>query len=258
MQKCGGGYYWHTRIGELHYKKKYTPKEKKELDEKFERFFYAMKTRGFNPNLSHISVARLPMMGQSDGTHRMGYLLSEKPNVFVPVQILSPIARVGKPVDGISWLSRIGMPSEESEQLLKRYYMLYNEMRRYITVVLDKSKFDKNSVAFMQEIGCIGKVIGIKYACKKNNVVKVPKQYRKFFKNKTEIIILEIEIERQILYYKYGKLKSKLADIWTDRLYKLIGTDGYAAGTITESITLETYLDESYYIETYTKNNENA
>ena len=252
-----GSHYWHIRIAELCYKKEYTSKEKEELDMKFERFFQSMKKRGFNPSLSHISVAHLPVMGQSDGTHRMGYLLSEKANVFVPVQILSPISWTGKSVDGISWLSQIQMPADEIKQLLERYRKLHSEMRRYIIAVVDKSVFDQNEAALMQEIDGIGKCIEMKYADKKNNnckKLKIPKQYKKFFNNKEKIVILEIEIEYQILYYKRGRLKSKLTDLLADRLYKLIGAEGYVAGTITESIALETYLDEKYCIEPYMKN----
>lgn len=213
-----------------------------------------MNARGFNPSLSHIFVAHLPIMGQSDGTHRMGYLLSEKPNVFVPVQIGSPITWTGKPMAGISWLLQIGMPSKEVEQLLKRYHMLYNEMRKHIIAVVNKSVFDKNSVELMQGIN----IIGIKYAHKKNSNLKMARQYKKFFKNKTETIILEIEMERQLLYYKHGKLKSQFVDIMTSRWNKAIAADVYVAGTITESIELETYLDENYFIEAYTIKDESV
>lgn len=222
-------------------------REKEELDRKFDQFICAMKTRGFNPSLSHISVKNRPVMGQSDGTHRMGYLLSEQPNVFVPTQILSPIAWLTWPRDGSSWMSQLGMSSEEIEKLKECYHLLCSRMRRYIIAVIDKPVFDKNGAAFMHEINCIG----IKYTSKKSDDLKMPRQYRRFFKNKAEIIILEIEIEHQILYYRHRRLQSKLADDLIDRWCKMVASGVYVAGTITESVALEIYLEENYSIETY-------
>lgn len=220
--------------------------EKEEADRKFDQFIHAMNTRGFNPCLSHISVKFRPIMGQSDGTHRMGYLLSEQPNVFVPTQVLSPITSLSWPRDGNSWMSQMGMSSEEMEQIKERYHLLCNKMRRHIIAVVDKIEFDKNRTTFLQEIDCIG----IKYAHKKNDDLKMPWQYKKFFKNKKEIIIMEIEIEHLILYYKHRRLRSRMADDLTDRWNRMIATGVYVAGTITESVALETYLENNYSVKT--------
>ncbi|MCM1261970.1 MAG: hypothetical protein NC313_04545 [Butyrivibrio sp.] len=242
----GVHYYWQARLCELDYKKQYTEDEKREMDENFERFFQAMEMRGFNPDISWILIAQQPIMAQSDGTHRLGYLLSDRSNVFVPAKVRFPMSW-GYPIDGITWLSDIGMPQKEIEKILERYQMLYHDMRRYIIAVIDKEIFEQNSKALLQEIKCIGECKGIRCLYKKNGIFRMPKQKRKYCKGKEQLVIFEIEIQYQHLYYKHGKLKSKLADMLTDRWQKLVGTDGYVAGTITESITLETYLDENYF-----------
>lgn len=256
-RNAGKKFYWHTKIPEYARNIKIADDIKRQHDENFDRFLLAMKTRGYNPELSHITMAQRPVLGQADGTHRMGYLLSEKPNVFVPVQISSPITYLWYPVDGVSFFAQAGMPAEEIEQIKDRYQLLFDKMRRTITTVVKKNIFDANSRAIVQELENIGKRKGTKTAYQEKDNIKAPKQLKKVVKNTKELVIVEIEIEKQILYYKHGMLKSKIADEMADKLSKVYGKEyGYIAGTVTESILLETYLEENYSISSYTGDHE--
>lgn len=193
--------FWHTALSDH----KFSLEEKAVIDNQYVNFLERMKITGFNPDISFFDVTIDPIVWLNGGTHRLGYLLSKNPNIFIPVKLN---ASPWNFYDGIKKYAHLGM--EMLKKIIDRYDMLYGEMRKHITAVVNLKDFQKHlneitsSIPSDMKISLISNLDGS--MANKATPSILPTNKTNVWKNilsfcHKEIVILNITLVQQTLYY---------------------------------------------------------
>ncbi|MBR3723603.1 MAG: hypothetical protein IKN12_12720 [Selenomonadaceae bacterium] len=238
----GGKPIWEILFLKLHGREVDAASEKC-LQDDFIYFIDRMKQNGFHPELSKIELAEQPILWIFNGTHRVGYLFTQIPNFFIPVNFV-PAAPWGI-TNGATYLRSIGLPEDMLNELLRAYNEIYSKMRRTITGVMDSKIFNENSAKIAEELGAFGKMF---FLDAKN--ISLPKN-NDMWRDKLSIsgnnaTVIFMNINRETLYIKDGEIYSYEVDGISNHFNELFGKNwGYISHTITESIMLEEYLNKT-------------
>ena len=230
--------YWHKLMSAKKYGNILSTAEKKSSDTKYIKFLESMERSGFNPSLSHLQMAQLPILGQNDGTHRLGYLLSVKENIFVPVKIMPLPQGLWFPINGTAFLLEKGVSLADMNILLDRYYELQKKLRRYVIGIIKKDVMSQKETMIFAEIAKVGRCIKTK--CVSLNNIDTDKWSELKNISDNDCVLLNIELYYQIMNCQNGHIKSIVVDNLSKNLTNLLGGNwGYIAGTVTESVSLE-------------------
>ena len=192
----GENLFWHTANNEYDKtEQKFSDEEKNIADEKYIRFLNRINSSGFNPEISAIDVSIQPTIWLIGGTHRLGYLLSKNENIFVPVQFLM---RQWPPVNAIEKYS--DYPQNLMNEVINRYILLCNRLRRFLTGVIDYEIFVKHENFIINMIAQILNSTSIQK--EEINLPNNDNEIRRhlFFVDK-KVAVLRIQIDRLTLHY---------------------------------------------------------
>ena len=240
--------YWNTMSNP-----RLTEVQRKRCNLGYAHFLRNISMNGFNPSISQIIlIGNEKNIFITGSTHRLGFLLSKNENIFLPAKIFySPDEREAHTFadvfdDDIAEYTARGVPLERIDQIRERSRKFLAKLRCHILCLVELAQFFEHKDAFFAAIDEIGKCTDIKIAqsrMSRNERLAlndgVPKDIYEF----DSLAVLSIKIKYQALYYKDGKIHSFVGDKLKENLTTVFGAAyGYVAGTVTESVNLETAL----------------
>lgn len=187
-------------------------------------FLREIEKNGYHPEMSVFTLAEYPMLAQFDGTHRMGWMLSKMPNFFLPAVVKAK--KNWFPMDGKRYMLEC-LNENEVNILIDKYNDVRKKMRNDIIGLIREDVIEKIGLDKVVNIIADGvNVVGIV----DKNVCWKSRKYWQF----------SITLKYQEMYYKKGKIGSKVVDNISDNLKKASSYNwGYIASTVTESIAIE-------------------
>ena len=201
MWQNGETPFWHTALSDF----KFTPEEKAVVDDRYLKFLERMQTTGFNPEMSCFDVTIHPIIWLNGGSHRLGYMLSKNPNIFIPIKFN---ATPWNFCDGIKKYSYLG--AEALQKIINRYNVLYGKMRKHITAVVNLKDFLKHfneinsSIPSDIKISLLSNLDGSMVEKAESSILPTNKEssWKKILSFcQKEIVILKIYLVQQTLHY---------------------------------------------------------
>ena len=192
----------------------------------YKLFLKRLDEVGFNPGISTFSVMQSPYFGLYDGTHRIGALLSEKANLWLPIEINNKYHKQFFPANGRNYFTQLGLSTEQLDELEQTHAALWKRLRHSLTAAFledDYCVMKKNQLLnIIGEVGCIEAV----------RTILSP--------NNEKICLVNYNLNYQDYYIRNNSLQSCIIDGLKKTLGDILPSlQGGVAGSVSESILLE-------------------
>ena len=148
MWRAGQDPIWHILIDGTDFHTVFSPEQQIIRITQYKKFLERMKMTGFNPALSGVTVSLQPIVRANNCTHRLAYFISQQTNIFFSVEFVNQISYPIR--NGIKKFAAIGL--QPLKIIVDRYNKIYNEMRRYITGVINLKDFFKHEDEIMSSL----------------------------------------------------------------------------------------------------------
>lgn len=208
----------------------FVKKHRDDFIHKYSSFLNNINNSGYNPQLSSFTIMQNPFWSLSDGTHRLGWVLTVSPNSFVPVKVKRYKKRHDFEKDGFEFLKK-KVDNKQINIFEDAYSSLRKKMRcDLLAYFVDDELFDRLKDKVLIEFERVGKVVGIEKGIE-------------FTGDKNKVCLIRFILNYQDFYYKRNKLRSRIVDSLCNNIDKILGNKwGHVANSVTESVYFETKL----------------
>lgn len=196
------------------------------MNNQYELFLKRMDRVGFNPGVSPFSVVQSPYFGLYDGTHRIGALLSEKSNLWLPIVIRSKYNKQFFPQNGKQFFTKQGLSIEKLTKLEQEHKNLWKKIRHSFIAVFGETDFYTKKNQLLNIIEDVGEIENIK--------LSTSTKYGKF-------CLVSYSLNFQDYYIRKNKLQSHIIDDLRKSIGNILPSfeKWRLPGSVTESILLE-------------------
>ncbi len=244
----GKDMHWHTLLAGVVCSYELDSLSKQQANQQFSLFLKKFFMNGFNPSMSCWKLGRKPRLGQVDGTHRLGCLLSQQRNFWIPVQILLPEDPAWFSESCKSYFVNKGIEKRDLDQIMERYGRLHDEIRTLMSGYMDSSFLERYHKIIIEIFmkRCKRFYIEREFAfCQVFPKLKRHLKIEKKPNNVERIVSFQYELKYQDMYYSDGTIRSKVVDQISLDLEKTLGEGWfYLSNTISESVWVESLFEE--------------
>lgn len=190
---------------------------------RFKLLVNSINKRGLDPNVEPLSISDNPIC-LNNGTHRIAYMVLKSPNAYLPFKRIDKDIIPWFPVSGRTFWREKGMPEDELIMLEDRYKVMQENVRMALSGYVIESKWEEFKER-CTEVGLIYKSQRIEI----DGVTYIAFQW-KLLKQK---LFTDGKVIRSTYITKLdGLLKKEFGENY-----------GVLAHTVTESIELDTYIE---------------
>lgn len=191
----------------------------KRMTNNYVAFLNDLEREGYSMAMSHSFITTKPLLMSSEGTHRIGYLLSKFNNVFLPVKVLSESENPYDIYGEKYFLNRLRRP-EDWTCIKERFEKHYDVMNRSISGYLNKKWYIEHRNQFEDIASRYGSLEMLDEIC----ITKLQKRKMKkcgvVHGKMDDVILFRIKVDANTLHKRnnFNKFSLRCNNQWGDTI----------------------------------------